>query len=691
MIDKEISFDEVRIFCDTNTLNVNNRVIECEPKLFELLIFLCNNPHISHSREDLITHVWHGRVVSDAAVNRAISQLRKLIEPEPSKPQYILTVSKVGYRFAVTPEVITGAKQKAEAPQKSINTDVNSLTETQVMDKELPVLKPKRQTLIIYLIALIILLIVSALGYVSINASQVKALKLTYREPISQQLGMTFNPFFHAQSETLYALHKKKREDLNQIVSIENDGNLRPLFSDNYYYTDIIRKGDFIYAARLNNVVDKHCELIKFNLSNKALNLIKPCGQSVINHLEFDDVNRLLYSYRETSSSPYYLVAINPETGRTQQITSPHNIGNSLGHRVFTVSDNLLAYMEYDANNADTLVIKNLANQKVIYSQPLVNNVYSLAWYQDQLIASAKSGLYQISIKADQVSKLDYSDKLYRIHVNDHVIYSERYQVISNLYELTSSTPSNVKALTQRQATVSLVTPGPLKDQLIYLETFGTKNHIKLQHNNQVHSLKLNEEIEYVTNFAFSKDGLTLLSNINGQIYTYNILNKQWQKESHPFDTIHFVGFDNQHNVVVSAERDQQWNIWQLTETGESIALTENGGYSFYFNKTHLYYTKFSQDGLYSMNLSTGENLTLNDAFPLLNWRHWQLLDEHVLLKMGNEYISLDLANSTLTPIEALADYGANICRRSPATTHYYCALVDSQSSQIWKTNIEQS
>ena len=81
------------------TLTKNHQPIEIEPKIFSLLCFFCRNAQRAISRDELIEKVWQGRIVSNAAINRAVGELRKAIELDVKDPQYIVTISKVGYQF----------------------------------------------------------------------------------------------------------------------------------------------------------------------------------------------------------------------------------------------------------------------------------------------------------------------------------------------------------------------------------------------------------------------------------------------------------------------------------------------------------------------------------------------------------------------------------------------------------------
>jgi two-component system alkaline phosphatase synthesis response regulator PhoP len=75
-----------------------NRIVmsPIEMKLF----FLTKNAGRVYTRDQLLDQVWGDNVfVTPRVVDVHISRLRKLIEKNPQKPVYILTVMSVGYKF----------------------------------------------------------------------------------------------------------------------------------------------------------------------------------------------------------------------------------------------------------------------------------------------------------------------------------------------------------------------------------------------------------------------------------------------------------------------------------------------------------------------------------------------------------------------------------------------------------------
>ena len=66
----------------------------------ELLRYLIRNAGHPVSRQAILSEVWNLREDTDTrAIDNFIVRLRRYIEPEPSRPKYVLTVRGVGYKF----------------------------------------------------------------------------------------------------------------------------------------------------------------------------------------------------------------------------------------------------------------------------------------------------------------------------------------------------------------------------------------------------------------------------------------------------------------------------------------------------------------------------------------------------------------------------------------------------------------
>jgi DNA-binding response OmpR family regulator len=82
-------------------VSINGEAIELTALEFRLLTFFILHENQALRREDLLKEVWE---VSASNTTRTIDnflvRLRRLFEPEPSRPRHFLTVRGVGYRFS---------------------------------------------------------------------------------------------------------------------------------------------------------------------------------------------------------------------------------------------------------------------------------------------------------------------------------------------------------------------------------------------------------------------------------------------------------------------------------------------------------------------------------------------------------------------------------------------------------------
>jgi DNA-binding response OmpR family regulator len=76
------------------------RPVDCTPIQFKLLAALVRHRGHMLTRRQLLDEVWGSDTfVTDRVVDSQIANLRKLIEPAPAQPRYVISVRGAGYRF----------------------------------------------------------------------------------------------------------------------------------------------------------------------------------------------------------------------------------------------------------------------------------------------------------------------------------------------------------------------------------------------------------------------------------------------------------------------------------------------------------------------------------------------------------------------------------------------------------------
>ncbi len=91
----------MRIIVSKRQVTVDGEYITLTAKEFDLLAHFARNPGQVFNRVQLLDQVWgYNHEGYEHTVNSHINRLRAKIEIDPAKPEYILTVWGVGYKFA---------------------------------------------------------------------------------------------------------------------------------------------------------------------------------------------------------------------------------------------------------------------------------------------------------------------------------------------------------------------------------------------------------------------------------------------------------------------------------------------------------------------------------------------------------------------------------------------------------------
>ncbi|MDN5855448.1 MAG: winged helix-turn-helix domain-containing protein, partial [Actinomycetia bacterium] len=74
--------------------------IRLTPTEWQVLEVLIRNPGKLVTRQTLLTEIWGSEHITDTGYLRLyVSQLRKKLEPNPSKPRYLITEAGMGHRL----------------------------------------------------------------------------------------------------------------------------------------------------------------------------------------------------------------------------------------------------------------------------------------------------------------------------------------------------------------------------------------------------------------------------------------------------------------------------------------------------------------------------------------------------------------------------------------------------------------
>lgn len=92
--DLEIIFGKYEILLKGKPVNLSSREVE-------LLEYLASDPGSVFTRDQILEHMWGESDQADpSSITVFVRKIREKIEEDPSKPRYLLTVWRVGYKLA---------------------------------------------------------------------------------------------------------------------------------------------------------------------------------------------------------------------------------------------------------------------------------------------------------------------------------------------------------------------------------------------------------------------------------------------------------------------------------------------------------------------------------------------------------------------------------------------------------------
>ena len=200
-----------------------------EPKVMKVLLALAEHSNHVVSKDDLMAAVWPGTFVSDDVLTRCISMLRRATRDDPSRPQFIQTIPKLGYRLLAEihdapaepepshirplPEPVAADAQPEEttALQAAVPNPTSPPQAT-------PIVAPNVRTF--WLAAAVAgLCLLLGIGFLLVRSTNARSKEVVLRTlPFTSQAGEQLQPAFSPNGDVL------------AYVGVSGDGGSRHLF-----------------------------------------------------------------------------------------------------------------------------------------------------------------------------------------------------------------------------------------------------------------------------------------------------------------------------------------------------------------------------------------------------------------------------------------------------------------------------
>ena len=93
------TFGNCSVDCARRELRCGGELVAIEPQVFDVLIYLIQHRDRVVSRDDLLSSVWGGRIVSESTLSSRINSARSAIGDSGEQQRWIRTIARKGVRF----------------------------------------------------------------------------------------------------------------------------------------------------------------------------------------------------------------------------------------------------------------------------------------------------------------------------------------------------------------------------------------------------------------------------------------------------------------------------------------------------------------------------------------------------------------------------------------------------------------
>lgn len=114
IVNKTLFFLEYQIDTAQRQVLYQQKPLQISNKGFELLLYFAEHAGQTIARDDLIEHIWHDRVISDATLYKQIQRLRQVMHSVDEGKENIRTIHGIGFVFL--PEVHVKTHTKSISP-----------------------------------------------------------------------------------------------------------------------------------------------------------------------------------------------------------------------------------------------------------------------------------------------------------------------------------------------------------------------------------------------------------------------------------------------------------------------------------------------------------------------------------------------------------------------------------------------
>ena len=613
-----------------NTLSYAGKNIKTQPRVMDVLCYLAKNEDRVVSIGELIDTLWGGAVVSNHAVQRCISNIRKHLTELLGEGEYVTSYSKKGYQLRLKKEAAPFTPNQTTVPTERSQSKNGS--------QHLKALVKGKLSLI-FLASFVIV----ALGVYLVRNSSTNDAGISYESltPLTFEQGLEYSPEPHPDNQH-FAFAKYRNQHFELLVT--------KAFDDEWTIaTDKGRWNQLTWSPDGTKLV---ASAANYASAGTSLDIY-------------------LFELDLTNHSVINTKLLMPWQGDLYSITWRNNITLELtGH--YGVRGERTRF-SYSIDSEDLRVIPREGHSKAPHIVDVLGGKTALASYQEsgftidffdakgRLISNHNIDAQQLDMswRPDGSGVLLLMDqKLFSLDIkgtpqsipfiSDKSIHKPRFgsdgksilltQISENSDIWLESISGGIRKLTKHAQNDSFAQFDQAGELIYYLSKRG--GIVQLYKIDNDESIAVTKAIDGsdILYFILSDDQQNLLYKTSKGIYSYSLRSGSHTLLIEGSTDIYPVAYRSESGLIYYANREiENSNIWQLnTETNTKKQITFGTVYSAVLIDGHLYFQYFNRSGLYRLGVDNRIPTLVTDTLPVN--AIYTLIDAKGLYFMTMEY-----------------------------------------------------
>lgn len=614
-----------------------DRTAQVEPKLIDVLVYLARRGGEVVTREQLLTDVWPDTVVTDHALTRSISELRKVLEDDTKEPSIIETIPKTGYRL-VAPVTLAESSSDGEV---SSRPPVTFEPHGWAPD-------PQRRSVISRVATLaagVMLLTLLVFGASTLMEAQPESVSYTTK-PLTSLPGREITPVFSPDGERIaFAwtqgffqpnrdIHVRHLSSENSIPVTSGEGqNVYPAWSPD---------GDRLAFIRYT---PETCGIYTVSPLGTSERKVDDCELRIKDLVWSPDGTRLAFAGRESADRPHRIYVMDLESHERSPVTNPptHFHGDDLPNfspdgrsiafrrsRVPGISDLYTIAL----NTSDAAPARRTFDQRTVFGYDWTSDGRELVY------SSNRNGLFRFwrTSLGDNRTRAETGISAWdpgrpAIARQGHRLAFVEWFYEVNIWEIPlTGTGDEPRAAVASTRADYLPAYSPDGSRIAFSSDRSGSSEIWVSRSDGSRPVRLTDLGHAATKTpSWSPDGrrLAFESVVDGFARIYVIDSEGGTPIAIVADTSDAIAPDwsrDGQSIYFGSNRSGEWHVWRVPAGGGSPEqVTPVSGYVGHESPDGrvLYFTRYDTDGIWSLQLEGGEETQVVEEFPASTWSAW--------------------------------------------------------------------